>query len=92
MALPMMLLSVAQVVEDVPSIKATVDGLAALLRGDGHDPETTTDISGGCDGVLVVGHSLGTTAAAWLLHDPRTRHLVASTVLLGEPACTQVTH
>ena len=64
------------------SVDDTTATIKQVLHGDGHAGT----------GACFVGHSLGTTCVAWLLHDPRTRHLVASTVLLGEPACTQVTH
>jgi pimeloyl-ACP methyl ester carboxylesterase len=55
-----------------PSIEATVNSLAAILRADGH----------GERGACFVGHSLGTTAVAWLLHDQAAAPLVKSTVLL----------
>mmetsp|Transcript_43093 Transcript_43093/g.116300 ORF Transcript_43093/g.116300 Transcript_43093/m.116300 type:complete len:292 (+) Transcript_43093:945-1820(+) len=54
----------------VPSINTTVATISARLRADG--------IQKAC----FVGHSLGTTAVAWMLHDSTARDLVATTVLL----------
>ena len=54
----------------VPSISTTVSTIRARLEADGHSQ------------ACFLGHSLGTTAVAWMLHDKRARSMVASCVLL----------
>ena len=61
-----------QVVERVAPIDTTVQDLAMLLRADGHTSH----------GALFVGHSLGSTLVAWMLHDATARALIKATVLL----------
>lgn len=75
-----------QVVEDVAPVDATVAALAGLLRADGHDSDGGDggqDARGdGRGGATFVGHSLGSTCVAWMLHDPAARRLVKAAVLL----------
>jgi pimeloyl-ACP methyl ester carboxylesterase len=64
----------------VAPIDATVFALASLLRSDGHGEDaggSTEDY-----GATFVGHSLGSTCVAWMLHDPRARSLVRAAILL----------
>jgi len=82
-----------QVVEDVAPVDATVNALANLLRSDGHGEDDSSSSSssssssnGGSDtsvgGATFVGHSLGSTCVAWMLHDSNARKLVKSAILL----------
>lgn len=78
-----------QVVEDVAPVDATVNALANLLRSDGHGEDDCSSGSGsdsGGDssigGATFVGHSLGSTCVAWMLHDPHARKLVKAAILL----------
>ena len=59
-------------------IESTVSALSGLLRSDGHGEDDV----GNASGATFVGHSLGSTCVAWMLHDPRARSLVRGAILL----------
>mmetsp|Transcript_919 Transcript_919/g.1182 ORF Transcript_919/g.1182 Transcript_919/m.1182 type:complete len:533 (+) Transcript_919:108-1706(+) len=59
-----------QVIEHVPTIQETIEGISNILTADGHKD------------AVFVGHSLGTTAISWMLHDKKARHLVKGAVML----------
>jgi len=76
-----------QVVDDVASVDVTVNALANLLRSDGHGEDDNNGSGGGVvdnsiGGATFVGHSLGSTCVAWMLHDPHAKQLVKSAILL----------
>ncbi|KAJ9442085.1 hypothetical protein DIPPA_26738 [Diplonema papillatum] len=64
--------SMKLVFEGPSSISSTVTTLRDIVVGDGH----------GKTGACFVGHSLGSTAVAWMLHDKSSKSLVKSAVFL----------